>query len=86
MLNKCIFYLDLIQSRKETRQQKSLNSKLTYEMERQKAQFCDIITCTNDKEKSLCPDKCNKGNQFDYECNSIYFSCTKYLLNIIFTF
>ena len=42
-------------------------------MEHLKAQFCHNVDCTNDKEKSLCPYKCNKGNQFDYECNNIYF-------------
>ena len=59
-------------------------------MEQLKAQFCHIVDCTNDKEKRLCPYKCNKGNQFDYECNNIYFinsiSGTSYLLDIIFTF
>merc|ERR1719322_1133641 len=42
---------DLIQSRKETRQQKTLVSKLILEMENLKEKFCHIVDCTNDEEK-----------------------------------
>ena len=55
------FSLDLIQSRKETREKTSLISKLMTENMNFKAQVCDIIDCTNDKQKSLCPDRCEKG-------------------------
>ena len=56
--------LDLIQSRKETRQQKTLVSKLIMEMERLKERFCHIVDCTNDEAKKLCPDRCEKGRMF----------------------
>ena len=56
-----LFSLDLIQSRKETRQQKILNSKLIMEMQHLKEQVCYIVDCTNDKGKKLCPDRCEKG-------------------------
>ena len=56
--------LDLIQSRKETRQQKILNSKLITEIEHQKERFCHIVDCTNDEDKTLCPDRCDKGKIF----------------------
>ena len=56
--------LDLIQSRKETRQQKALNSKLILEMENLKKRLCQIVDCTNDEDKTLCPDRCEKGKIF----------------------
>ena len=29
-----------------------------------KAQVCDVVDCKNEKQKSLCPDKCDKGESF----------------------
>ena len=63
----CIYFyfsLDLIRSRKETREKASLNSKLMTEYKNFKAQVCDVVDCKNEKQKSLCPDKCDKGRSF----------------------
>ena len=53
--------LDLIQSRKETREKTSLISKLMKEHKNFKAEVCDIVDCTNERGKTLCPDRCRKG-------------------------
>ena len=59
-----LFSLDLIQSRKETRQQKTLNAKLILENEFIKTQLCPKVDCETNEEKNLCPDRCEKGRQF----------------------
>ena len=59
-----LFSLDLIQSRKETRQQKTLNAKLILEIEFIKTQLCPKVDCKTNEEKNLCPDRCEKGRQF----------------------
>ena len=59
-----LFSLDLIQSRKETRQQKILNAKLILEIEYLKTQVCLKVDCESNEEKNLCPDRCEKGKQF----------------------
>ena len=58
-----IFSLDLIQSRKETRQQKTLNAKLILEIEHLKEQVCLMVDCENDIQKSMCPDICKEGRK-----------------------